>query len=280
MVGEMRSVLIKHARQAFVNPSEIAGQSGRLHYLAPPDFSRAVEQYDRFADILAKHVEHVYFLPMDSRVGLDSIYVHDPVIVTDRGAILCRMGKELRRSESQAIRDYCLEIGVDIFGEISGEGTLEGGDVVWIDRRTLAIGRGGRSNAEGIRQLRELCNGVIDELIEVPLPDGVMHLMSLMSLIDHDLAIVHGSLLPPDFRSWLEKRNIELLEVPLEEYDNQAANLLALAPRKCLAVSGNPRTRELLESAGVEVIEFDGSEIAVKGEGGPTCLTRPLLRAY
>jgi N-dimethylarginine dimethylaminohydrolase len=188
------------------------------------------------------------------------------------------MGKEMRRSESSAIGDYLGKIGVDILGEISGSGTLEGGDVVWIDHRTLAVGRGGRTNAEGIRQLRQLCAGLIDQIVEVPLPDGIMHLMSLMSMIDDDLAIVHATLLPQHFRHWLDGRGINLVSVPLSEYDNQACNILALDRRKCLMLSGNPLTRALLEDAGVEIMEFDGREIAIKGEGGPTCLTRPLLR--
>lgn len=280
MVGRIKRLLLKHARDAFVSSSRIDDQWKQLHYAAPPAYEAAISEYDRLAAILEDCADEIYLLATDDRVGLDSIYVHDPVIITDRGAILCRMGKELRRAESSVIGDYLTRIGVDILGEITGKGTLEGGDVVWIDRRTLAVGRGGRTNSAGIRQLRELCDGLIDELIEVPLPEGIMHLMSLMSLIDDDLAIIHGGLLPLEFRRWLERREIELLEVPLDEYENQASNVLALDHRKCLLVSGNPKTRALLERAGAEVIEFDGNEIAVKGEGGPTCLTRPLLREY
>jgi arginine deiminase len=280
MVGRIRRILLKHAKDAFVSPSRVDEQWKRLDYLAPPAFEAAFAEYERLLSILKDHVDEIHFLPMKDSVGMDSIYVHDPVIVTDGGAVLCRMGKELRRSESDAIHECLDTIGVDILGEITGDGTLEGGDVVWIDRRTLAVGRGGRTNAEGIRQLRKICDGLIDELIEVPLPDGIMHLMSLMSLIDDDLAIIHGPLLPVTFRRWLESRGIALIEVPLDEYDNQAANILALDRRKCLMISGNNMTRTLLESAGAHVIEFDGREIAVKGEGGPTCLTRPLLRDY
>lgn len=280
MVGRIKRLLLKHSRDAFVSESQIDEQWKRLHYAAPPALQSAIDEYDRLAAILEDVADEIYLLPSDERVGMDSIYVHDPVIVTDQGAILCRMGKEARRSESEVIREYLEQIGFDIVGEIGGEGTLEGGDVVWIDRRVLAVGRGGRTNVEGIRQLRELCDGLIDELIEVPLPDGIMHLMSLMSMLDDDLAIVHGGLLPREFRHWLEARGIELIDVPPDEYDNQAANVLALDHRICLTISGNPQTRALLERAGVEVLEFDGAEIAIKGEGGPTCLTRPLLREY
>ncbi len=279
MVGKIERLLLKHARDAFGSQENIQAQSKELKYTGPPDYELAVREYDRFAELLALHIPEIRFLPASDQVGLDSIYLHDPVIVTERGAILCRMGKELRRSEPEVIGRFLPELGIPILGAITGAGTLEGGDVVWIDRRTLAVGRGGRTNGEGIRQLRKLTEGLVDRLIQVVLPGSVMHLMSLLSVLDEDLAIVHSTLLPESFRECLVARGMKLIEVPLSEYDRQACNILAIDRRKCLALSGNPLTKELLREAGVEVLEFDGEEIALKGEGGPTCLTRPLLRS-
>jgi N-dimethylarginine dimethylaminohydrolase len=145
------------------------------------------------------------------------------------------------------------------------------------------VGQGYRSNAQGIRQLRDLLGDLVDEVVPVPLPhwdgpDDVLHLMSLVSPLDRDLVLVYPRLLPVPFLQWLEKRGTSLLEVPEAEYDTMACNVLAFAPRRCIMLAGNPRTRRLLEEAGVDVWTYEGREISFKGSGGPTCLTRPLLR--
>jgi N-dimethylarginine dimethylaminohydrolase len=169
-----------------------------------------------------------------------------------------------------------------IAGRIEPPGRLEGGDVLWLDARTLVVGRGYRTNGEGIRQLRAILGSRVD-VIEVPLPHwqgqhDVMHLMSLISPVDHGMAVVYSRLLPVPFREWLLDRGIHLVEVPDEEFDSMGTNVLALAPRRCLMLAGNPRTRAALERAGADVLEYEGTEISVKGAGGPTCLTRPLER--
>jgi N-dimethylarginine dimethylaminohydrolase len=171
---------------------------------------------------------------------------------------------------------------VAIAGRIEPPGRLEGGDVIWLDPRTVVVGRGYRTNADGIRQLRAIL-GTRVEVVEVPLPHwhgphDVMHLMSLISPIDHGMAVVYSRLLPVPFREWLLDRAIHLVEVPDEEFDSIGTNVLALAPRRCLMLAGNPRTRAALERAGADVVEYEGTEISVKGAGGPTCLTRPLER--
>ena len=215
--------------------------------------------------------------------SLDSIYVHDPVNITKTGAILCNMGKLQRQHEPSAIRDYMLELGIPILGTIEGDGHLEGGDLLWLDERTLAVGRGYRTNDEGIRQLRQLTESFVDELVVVPLPhwhgpNEVLHLMSLISLLDRDLAAVYSKLLTLPFREWLLSRGITLLEIPDDEFETMAGNILAIAPRKCIMLSGNSQTKEMLELEGVQVWEYKGDEISLKGAGGPTCLTRPILR--
>ena len=282
-VGKIQRLLLKHAREAFRNAQNIAAQWERLRYAGAPDFEKAQREYENFVDVLKRHVPEIEFLPENDATGLDSIYVHDPALITSRGAILCNMGKAERRGEPAAMGDFFYKMSVPVLGVITSAGTLEGGDVVWIDERTLAVGRGYRTNDEGIRQLRQFLKDLVDEIVVVPLPHwrgpgDVLHLMSLISPIDHQLALVYSRLLPVPFREWLLAREIKLLEVPDEEYDSMGCNVLAMAPKKCLMLAGNLRTKALLINAGVEVWEYAGEEISHKGAGGPTCLTRPIWR--
>ena len=283
MVGRLRRVLLKHPREAFVDAQRIEAQWRALGFLGPPDLETAIAEYDRFVALLESEGVEALFLPRNDETGLDSLYTHDPVFVFGRGAVFCRPGKDARRAEAAAAEAFLREAGVPVLGAIEGEGRLEGGDILILDDCSLAVGEGYRSNAEGIRQLRALLRAEVDEVIAVPLPhwrgpEDVLHLQSLVSLLDHDLALVHSPLLPVPFRQRLLGRGFRLLEVPPDEIETLGGNVLALAPRRCLAVEGNPATRRLLEKAGVEVLAFEGREIALKGCGGPTCLTRPLLR--
>jgi arginine deiminase len=282
-VGRIKRLLLKHTRDAFLSQKNILAQWKKLNYTAPPDYERAVEEYDGFIRLLERFIPEIHFLPSDDRTGLDSIYVHDSLIITDKGALLCRMGKEKRQGEPLAAEEFLKELGIPILGSINGEGKLEGGDLVWIDERTIAVGLGYRTNEEGIRQLRELTSDSVDEYVKVPLPhwkgpEDVMHLMSLISPVRCDLAVVYPRLLPVPFREWLLQREIRLLEVPDSEFETMGCNVLAVAPGECIMISGNPQTKRLLEEAGVHVYEYEGEEISRKGAGGPTCLTRPLLR--
>lgn len=282
-VGRIESLLLKHPNDGFISRDNIDTQWKDLNYLGRPDFNRAVEEYEQFLSLLRRDVDEIHFLPSDDRTGLDSVYVHDPVVITSGGAILCCMGKNARRGEAGATREFFKKIGVDILGEITGSGTLEGGDIVWLDEKTLAVGQGYRTNAEGIRQLKNLTADLVDEFIVVPLvhwsgPADVLHLMSMISPIDNDLAVVYSRLMPVPFRQYLIERGMTLVEVPDDEYDTMACNILATAPRKCIMLDGNPKTRARLEEKGVEVRVFRGDNISHLGAGGPTCLTRPLLR--
>jgi N-dimethylarginine dimethylaminohydrolase len=193
------------------------------------------------------------------------------------------MGKDARSGEPAAQEVEFRKLGLPILGAVSGGGSIEGGDVVWVDERTVAVGRGYRTNDEGIRQLREFLGDSIDELIAVPLPhwrgpEDVFHLMSILSPIDHDLSLVYSPLMPVPFREALLARGIELVEVPDAEFVTMGINVLAVAPRVCVMLAGNPETKIRLESHGAQVFEFEGGEICRKGAGGPTCLTRPLER--
>jgi len=178
---------------------------------------------------------------------------------------------------------YLGEIGIPILGSITGEGKLEGGDVVWLDEHIIAVGIAYRSNEEGVRQLRDLTAGIIEEIIPVPLPhwngkEDCFHLMSIISPVDKDLAVVYSRLMPVPFREYLISRGIKMIEVPDFEYESMGCNVLSIAPRKCIVISGNPMTKQILEDEGVEVFEFNGDNLCQKGGGGPTCLTRPILR--
>ncbi|MFL6280605.1 MAG: dimethylarginine dimethylaminohydrolase family protein [Vicinamibacterales bacterium] len=282
--GAITRILLKHPRDAFRDAANVAVQWRELNFTAPPEISAAIAEYDRFISCLSDGGLKIHFLPESPGTTLDSIYVRDASVVTDRGAILCRMGKPARAGEPAAQQAAFQTIGYPIAGAISAPGQLEGGDVLWLDRRTIVVGRGYRTNDAGIAQLRGLLDDDIDQLIVVPLPHwrgsrDVFHLMSIVSPVDHDLAVVYSPLMPIPFRELLRERGMSFVEVPDEEFATMGANVLALGRRRALVLSGNPVTRRRLEAAGVEVMAYGGDNISVKGGGGPTCLTRPLLRA-
>lgn len=283
MVGKIGWVLLKHPRDAYGDQVCVDSQWRDLNYLGPPDFEGACRDYDHFVELLARSGAELRFLPSHDETGLDSIYTHDPAVVTNKGLVLGNMGKAKRAAEPRALGEFCRVHDIPILGAITGEGRLEGGDVLWLDERTVAVGEGYRSNAEGIRQLGMLLGGLVDSVIPVPLPhwkgaNDVLHLQSMISLVDHNLAVVYSRLMPVPFRQYLLSRGLRLIEVSDKEYDTMACNVLAVAPGKCIMIDGNPVTRELLQTAGVEVWTYDGREISAKGAGGPTCLTRPLVR--
>ena len=281
--GRLASVLVKHARDAFISEATIASQWKRLNFSAPPDLTRALDEYDRFVEIVATSGCEILWLPASAGTTLDSIYTRDAAIESEPGIVLASMGKAARAAEPEAQEKALKSNGWPIAGSIAPPGHLEGGDLIWLDGRTLAAGLGARTNAEGIRQLEALVGRFFDELIVVPLPDypgrhDVLHLMSLISPVDRDLAVVYSRLLPDEFRETLRDRGIQLVEVPDDEFETMGCNVLALGPRECLMLSGNPKTRAALEKAGASVRVYDGVEISLKGGGGPTCLTRPLVR--
>ena len=283
MVGNIDTIIIKHPEEAFISQENLDQKWKPFNYVSCPDYEKSLKEYSRFEEIIQEHVENVHYLPQDDNTGLDSTYAHDTCKITSKGAIMFTVGKELRRGETGATKKFLEGIGVPILGEISGEGTMEGGDVVWLDEKTVAVGRGYRTNYEGIRQFRELTKDIVDEFIVVELPHGdgpdeCLHLMSVISMVDHDLAVVYSKLMPVSFRDLLIERGIELIEVDDAEYANLGSNVLALAPRVCVMPAGNPGTREKLEKAGAKVFEYEGHDISFKGTGGPTCLTLPVTR--
>ena len=214
---------------------------------------------------------------------MDSIYCRDAAIATNGGMIICNMGKAARTNEPLAEQKAFVENEITVLGSISAPGTVEGGDVAWLDEHTLAVGHTYRTNDEGIEQLSALLKPLGVELFVTSLPhykgtSDVFHLMSIFSPVDRNLAVVYSPLMPIAFRNLLLKKGYELIEVPDNEFESMGCNVLALAPKECLVVTGNPKTKSLLEKAGCKVIEYIGQEISVKGGGGPTCLTRPVWR--
>ena len=280
--GHVARLVLKHPREAFASDAACARQWRDLNFTGAPHFARAMADYEAFVKLVSAEGAALEFLPADARVGLDSIYVRDASLACRGGVILCAMGKLQRSAEPAAQGDACAALGIPVIGAIQPPGRIEGGDVVWFDKHTVAVGRGYRTNDDGIRQFQEFLGPDVDVFV-VPLPhyrgpSDVFHLMSIISPVDHDLAVVYSPLMPVPFREWLIAGGIELVEVPGEEFETMGANVLAIAPRTCVMVEGNPVTRERLEDAGAKVSEYDGREISLKGGGGPTCLTRPIAR--
>jgi len=283
MIAPLRRVAVKRPQEAFGDPATIGAQWEALNYSAPPDLERAAKEHERLVAILQRACAEMLYLPEDPRTGLDSIYAHDPCLITDAGAVIFQTGKAARRGEGPACADAFRAWGIPIHGTVDGAAFAEGGDLIWLDSKTLLAGRGFRTNAAGIEKLRALLAPLGAEVIEVPLPYGsgpadVLHLMSFISLLDRELAVVHRPLLPVPLFELLTERGVELVDIPGKEYASQGCNVLALAPREALMLAGNPQTRARLERAGCRVQEYEGAEISLKGSGGPTCLTRPLLR--
>jgi N-dimethylarginine dimethylaminohydrolase len=282
-IGKIKTLFIKNVQQAFKSESHIEQYWAALNYLSKPDFRIAIKEYETFQSILKEHGAEIFFLPEDSSVNMDSIYCRDASITTNKGMIICNMGKTGRVNEPHAEKSAFEANGIPVLGTISAPGTLEGGDVAWLDENTLAVGHTYRTNEEGIKQLTELLNPLGVEVITVPLPhykgpEDVFHLMSILSPVDTNLAVVYSPLMPIVFRNLLLRRGYHLIEVPEEEFETMGCNVLALEPRVCLMVDGNPKTKSLLENKSCKVILYKGNEISVKGGGGPTCLTRPIHR--
>lgn len=280
--GRLTRVVVKHVRDAFGSQPHVDAEWRALNYTAAPDVGRASVQHDHFIQRVSSRGAEVLTLPPAPGVGLDAIYARDASVITPRGVVLCGMGKPQREHEPAAQGAALTAWGVEVVGAIAPPGRLEGGDVVWLDDRTVVVGRGYRTNDAGIAQLRSLLGNAVDVVV-VPLPHwrgpaDVFHLMSILSPVDDDLAVVYGPLMPVPFREYLQGRGMAFVEVPDDEFERMGANVLALAPRVCVMVTGCPETRRRLEAAGAEVLVYDGEEISLKGGGGPTCLTRPIGR--
>jgi N-dimethylarginine dimethylaminohydrolase len=271
----LRRVLVRPPRPADAERWRAYG------WRAAPDPAAAAAEHEALRELLAAAGAEV--VVTDGEPGNpDAIYTYDPLLVGADGAVLLRPGKPERLGEPAALEAALGRLGIPVHARIEPPGTVEGGDTVWLDERTLLVGRGYRTNASGVEQLAGAFPEA--EVLSYDLPHWngeaeVMHLMSLISPLDADLAVVYARLAPVRLLELLAERGIERVEVPDDEFETMGPNVLALGPRRALALEGNDETRRRLEAAGVEVLTYRGNEISRKGDGGPTCLTRPLLRA-
>ena len=280
---KLNTVFIKPANNAFVSEHILKEQWRAHNFLDQPNYKKALNEYDLFKNALQKNGATLYDFPFNKNVSIDSIYCRDASIATDFGMIICNMGKEARKNEPGAQLEIFKKNAIPILGIIESPGTLEGGDVAWLDDKTLAVGHTYRTNENGIQQLKRLLEPKGIEVVVANLPhykgtSDVFHLMSILSPVARDLAVVYSPLMPIKFRNELIKRKIKLIEVSDEEFESMGCNVLAIAPKECLMVDGNPKTQKALINAGCNVTIYKGDNISVLGGGGPTCLTRPMLR--
>lgn len=283
MVGALGRVLVCAPQAAGWSEPERRSRWRELGYAAEPDASAAEAQHAALQQALRAAGAEVLCLEPDAAVSLDGVYVHDPSFLTDKGAILLRMGKDCRLAEPAAHGRAYTSLGVPVLGEIRAPGCVEAGDLVWLDATTVLAGRGYRTDAAGLEQLRALLAPLGVTVLAAPLPHSAgpascLHLMSLMSLLDASTVLVDLPWLAVETVELLGTRGFKLIEIDYSERDTLACNVLALGGRRLVIFAENPRTIARLREAGFDVRTVPGSELGIKGGGGPTCLTRPLLR--
>ena len=275
MTAPLRRVLVRRPA-----PGDLGGWRD-YGWRAAPDPVGLASEHAAFCEILESAGAEVIAAEAPPGTGIDSLYPYDPALVADRGAILLRPGKEGRRTEPETMAADLEAARVPIAARLEAPASAEGGDTVWLDEGMLLVGHGYRTNAAGIDALAEALPGVEVIAFDLPHhrgPGEVLHLMSLISPLDADLAVAYPPLMPVRLVELLAERGVRLVEVPDEEFETMGPNVLALAPCVALALEGNGETRRRMERAGVQVLTYRGDEISRKGDGGPTCLTRPLLR--
>lgn len=278
MVGKMRRVLVKRPDEAFA-----VEDWRKWHYTGPLDLEKAQREHNTFSKILRNEGIEVLYHSEPQPDHADSIFTYDPAIITKMGSIVFQMGKTLRKGEEAPMERRLLELGIPTHYRIHGNATVEGGDTLWLDEDTLALGQGFRTNAEGLHQMKEALKPLGVKILPVDLPyfygpEACLHLMSLISFADHDLAVFYSRLTPVPFWKELKERGVDLIEVSMEEFNHMGTNILALEPRKILMLEDTPQTQGRLKDAGCRTLTYKGEEISLKTEGGPTCLTRPILR--
>jgi N-dimethylarginine dimethylaminohydrolase len=275
MTRPLRRVLVRP-------PSAAACRRWReFGWCSEPDAGRLTEEHDAFCAVLeAAGADVVAAAQIDG--DLDAIYAFDPALATEHGAILLRPGKQERRGEPEAVARELERASVPIHGALAAPALAEGGDFIRLDEATMLAGVGYRTNSAGVGEVERLLPGV--DLLAFDLPHWrgeakVMHLLSLLSPLDDDLVVAYPPLLPVRLAQLFREREIQVVPVPDDEFETMGTNVLALEPRVGLALDGNPVTRKRLEHAGVDVSVYSGRELSLKGDGGPTCLTMPLMRA-
>jgi len=283
MVGALQRVLVCSPRAAGWNQSERIAHWRDLGFHHAPDFTKAQSQHDVLCRELKTAGAEIVELPPANDLSLDAVYAHDASLATDFGLVLMRPGKPNRVAEGESHGSFLKTLGIPTLAEIDSPATTEAGDILWLDSKTLLIGHGYRTNAAGIAQMRVLLAPKGIEVLSAPLPYGpgpsaCLHLMSLISLLDEQTAIVDLPWLAVETVELLKARGFRFVEIDDSERDTLACNVLSLGGKRLLAIEENHKTNERLRRAGFDVRTFPGSEICINGSGGPTCLTRPLLR--
>lgn len=284
MVSDLRRVLVCSPRTAGWDIPQQSTNWRELGFHHAPDFSTAQAQHEAMCLQLQSAGAECWEIRSSKNLTLDAVYAHDALLPTDFGLILMNPGKTTRSGEVRQQRDFCAELGIPVLGEIRPPGKAEAGDIVWLDSGTLLVGHGYRTNAMGIEQMRALLKPHDVEVITAPLPHAAglsacLHLMSLISLLDTRTAIVDLPWLAISTIELLQARGFQWVEIDPSERATLAANVLSLGNRRLLALAENCRTNERLSQSGFDVRTFPGSELGINGSGGPTCLTRPLLRS-
>lgn len=284
MVGKLERVLVCSPRTAGWDRAERVTRWKELGFLRAPDLAKAQTQHEALCRELASAGAEIVELPPADDLTLDAVYAHDASLPTDFGLILMNPGKTNRVPEGKHHGLFAPLVGAPVLGKITAPATTEAGDMVWLDARTLLVGNGYRTNAAGIQQIRGFLAAKGVEVLTAPLPYGpgpsaCLHLMSLISLLDEKTALVDLPWLAVETVELLKARGYRFVEIDASERDTLACNVLSLGAGRLLAIEENRRTNQKLRAAGFDVRTFAGSEICINGSGGPTCLTRPLLRA-
>jgi N-dimethylarginine dimethylaminohydrolase len=283
MTGDLLRVLVCPPRNAAWDcPEKLAAWRG-LGFHRLPEFATAQRQHDTLCRLLTEAGAEAVRLPPSEGLTLDAVYAHDASLATDAGLVLMNPGKTSRVAEAPAHANFCARLGIPVLGEIRLPGTSEAGDIVWLDPKTLLIGHGYRTNKAGIDQIRALVAPKGVDVLSAPLPYGrgpsaCLHLMSLMSMLDEQTILVDLPWLAVETVELLKARGFRLIEIEYSERDTLACNVLSLGSKRLVAIDENRQTNQRLRDAGFDVRSFPGSEICINGSGGPTCLTRPLLR--
>lgn len=281
MVAPLRTVALRRPGSEMLN-----ADIEKWHYAKELVPEKLLAQYQEFVEALeAAGSEILWFGDADDGLS-DSVFTYDPSLMTPSGVILMNPGKALRKDEVALHQSFYSEHGIDIIGKIEAPGSVEAGDTLWLNDHTLAVGRGFRTNQAGIDQLSEVLVTKNIDVVQFDLPvyhgkAACLHLMSVVSLLSDNLALVHAPLMPVALYQLMEKTGFTLLEAPIDEFENSGGlnlNVLATAPLKVIAVDGFPVTLKLMRDAGCEVHVFAGDELSIPCEGGPTCMTRPILR--
>ena len=280
--SSLTQVAIRSPLNSFISDEKLSNEWEDLRFHSQPQLKESISEFIEFRKLLLNNEIEIIDLPKINDLTIDSIYTRDSILISPNGLILCNMGRASRTPEARANYEDLKLQGHQIAGEILAPGTLEGGDFIWLSDTKAAVGLGPRTNQEGIDQLKKILGNTIElHIVQLPAPshpDDVLHLMSIISPLDKDLALIYKPLMPASFIQWLEQLGIEFVEVDEVEYLLMGCNVLATSPRSVIMLENLPIVQRSLQNAGCKIQTYKGIEISRKGEGGPTCLTRPLKR--